>query len=105
MEIKIGVLRGYCGGYASTFLAALMWRRPLNSVTLATATHKRLKMMSDGMGTQMGLQMIDKCKTRMIRKSLYNVEKPSWGGGETRKKGKEYFSMQKNPNVVICIHE
>jgi len=53
-----------------------MWRRPLNSAALAVATHRELKGVSDGMGTQVGIQVINKCKVQMIRKSLYNVEKP-----------------------------
>ena len=53
-----------------------MWRRPLNSVTLAAATHKGLKKVPDGMRAQVGVQMINKYKARMIRKNLYNVEKP-----------------------------
>ena len=47
---------------AATFLAALMWREPLNSAILATTTHKKVKGVSDGMGTQVGIQMINKCK-------------------------------------------
>ena len=61
---------------AAAFLAALMWRRPLNSVTLAAVAHKRLKGVSDGMGAQVGVQIINKCKAQMMRNSLYNVEKP-----------------------------
>ena len=37
---------------AATFLAALMWRGPLNSVALATITHKKLKGVSDEIDTQ-----------------------------------------------------
>ena len=77
---------------ASTFLAALMWRRPLNSVALAAVTYKGLKGVSDGMGAQVGVQMINKCKTQVIRKSLYNVEKLPWRRG--RKKGED--------NIVAC---
>ena len=46
----------------TTFLAAFMWRRPLNSVVLATATHKELKEVSDETDAQVGVWMIDKCK-------------------------------------------
>ena len=60
----------------ATFLAALMWRGPMNSATLATTTHKRLKGVFDGMDTQVGIQMINKCRVKMIRKELYNVEEP-----------------------------
>ena len=39
----------------TTLLTALMWRRPLNSATLATATHKELRKVSDGTGAQVGV--------------------------------------------------
>ena len=61
---------------AATFLAAFMWRRPLNSAALATTTHRRLKGVSDGMGTQVGTQMINKCRIKMAQKRLYNVRDP-----------------------------
>ena len=46
----------------------------MNSAILTTTTHKRLKGMSDGMGTQVEIQMINKCRIKMIKKELYNVE-------------------------------
>ena len=61
-------------------LAALMWRRPLNSVTLATQTHRRPKGVSDGISTQVMTQMINKCRARMVRAELYNVRDPPWRG-------------------------
>ena len=39
---------------ATTFLTTFMWRRLLNNAALATTTHRRLKGMSDGTGTQVG---------------------------------------------------
>ena len=36
----------------ATFLAAFMWRRPLNSAGLATTTHRKPKRVSDGTSTQ-----------------------------------------------------
>ena len=36
----------------TTLLAALMRKRPLNSTTLATATHKGVIRVSDGTGAQ-----------------------------------------------------
>ena len=36
----------------ATFLAAFMWRRPLNSAVLAIATHRKLEGVSDGTDTQ-----------------------------------------------------
>ena len=57
----------------AAFLAAFMWRRPLNSTVLATATHRKLKNVSDGISTQVIAQMINKCRIKMVQKKLYNV--------------------------------
>ena len=38
----------------TTLLAALMRKKPLNSTTLATATHKEVIRVSDRTGAQMG---------------------------------------------------
>ena len=62
----------------TTFLAAFMWRRHLNSETLVTTTHKKTGEVSDGTGTQMISQTIDKCKVKMIPRELYNVKNPLW---------------------------
>jgi len=61
----------------AAFLAALMWRRLLNSAALAAATHKGLKGVSDGMGAQSRGPDDQQCKVQMTRNSLYNVEKLS----------------------------
>ena len=45
----------------------------MNSVTLATATHKELIGVSDGTGVQVGDWMINKYKAQMIGKGLYNM--------------------------------
>ena len=39
-----------------------MWRRQVNSVILASATHRKIRWMSDGTGTQVKVQMINKYK-------------------------------------------
>ena len=54
-----------------TFLAALMWRGLANSVALTTTTHRKIKEMSDGTGTQVKVQMINKCKVLMTSRGLY----------------------------------
>ena len=67
-----------------------MWRRPLNSTVLTTATHRKLKKVSDGTSTQVIAQMINKCKIKMINKckikmiqeELYNVKDLSRRGNE-----------------------
>ena len=61
----------------TTFLAAFMWRRPLNSVTLVTTTHRKAERLSDGTGTQVEAQMINKCRIKMFQRDLYNVRNPS----------------------------
>ena len=58
---------------ATTFLVAFMWRRPLNSAALATTTHRKLENVSDGTGTQVKTQMVNKCRIKMVQRELYNV--------------------------------
>ena len=60
----------------TTFLAAFMWRRHLNSEVLATTTHKKPREVSDEIGTQVISQMVDKCRVKMIQRELYNVKNP-----------------------------
>ena len=72
---------------AATFLAAFIWRRPLNSATLATATHRELESVSDGTSTQVEVQMINKWRVKMIQKRIYKVKDSSWKGD--RKKQRE----------------
>ena len=55
----------------ATFLAALTWRGLANSVTLATTTHRKMGEMSNGTGTQVKVQMINKCKVLMTSRGLY----------------------------------
>ena len=61
---------------ATTFLAAFIWRRPLNSIALATTTHRKPKRVSDGTGTQLKAQMINKCKMKIVQMEIYNVKDP-----------------------------
>ena len=58
----------------ATFLAAFILRRPVNSA--AITTHIRLKGVSDRTGTQVGTQMINKCRIEITQKELYNVRDP-----------------------------
>ena len=60
----------------ATFLVAFMWRRPLNSATLVTITHRKPKRVSNGTDTQVRVQMINKCRIKMIQRELYNVKNP-----------------------------
>ena len=60
----------------TTFLAAFMWRRHLNSDTLVTTTHKKSEEVADGTDTQVKSQMNDKCRVKMIQRELYNIKNP-----------------------------
>ena len=44
----------------TNFLVAFMWRRPMNSVALATTTHRRSERVSDGTDTQVVTQITNK---------------------------------------------
>ena len=72
----------------ANFLVAFMWRRPLNSVALATITHRRPERVSDGIDTQMVAQMTNTCRIKIVQNGLYNVRDPSWMGdwGNDRRK-------------------
>ena len=61
---------------AATFLAAFMWIRSLNSATLATTTHRKLKRVSNETGTQIRTQMTNKCRIKMVQRDIYNVRDP-----------------------------
>ena len=63
---------------AATFLATFMLRRPLNSATLATTTHRKPERVSDGTSTQVRAQIINKCRIKIAQRELYNVRGPPW---------------------------
>ena len=71
---------------AANFLAAFIWKRPLNSATLATATHRKPKKVSDGTRTQVVAQMINKCRIKIVQKELYNVRDPPWMRDQKRER-------------------
>ena len=75
-----------------------MWRRPLNSTTLATTTHRKLKRVSDGTGTQVKAQMINKCRMKIVQREIYNVKDPPWKG-DWKNKEKHYSNLN-----YLCIH-
>ena len=54
----------------TTFLAAFIWRRPVNSVGLATITHRRSERVSNRTDTQVRAQMINKCNSKMTQREL-----------------------------------
>ena len=60
----------------TTFMAAFMLRKPLNNAALATTTYRKPKRVSDGIGTQVKAQMINKCRIKMAQREIYNVRDP-----------------------------
>ena len=58
---------------AATFFVAFMWRRPLNSAALTSTAHRKSEKVSDGIGTQVRTQIINKCRIKMVQRELYNV--------------------------------
>ena len=100
-ESTKGLRKSYCRRIkciVTTFLAAFMWRRHLNSETLVTTTHKEPENVADRTDTQVKFQMNDKCRVKMIRKELYNVKNPlcrggRGGGGEIKKSRKKAYQV------------
>ena len=43
----------------------------MNSVALATTTHRKMEGVYDGTSTQVGVQIINKCKVMMASRRLY----------------------------------
>jgi len=63
-----------------------MWRRPLNSAILATATHRELERVFDGTNTQVRVQMINKWRVKIIQNMIYKVKDSSWKGDHKRER-------------------
>ena len=60
----------------TTFLAAFMGRKHLNSETLVITTYRESEGVSDGTDTQVKSQMNDRCRVKMIQRELYNIKNP-----------------------------
>ena len=76
----------------ATLLAAFIWKRRLNSVFLANATHRRSGNVADGTSTQVKVQMINRCKVKMSQKELYKLkDSPQKGGRKERRKIREHL--------------
>ena len=63
-----------------------MWRRQANSVTLASATHRKIRKMYDGISTQVKVQMVNKCKVLINLRRLYKRRRSPWRGDQRIKK-------------------
>jgi len=51
---------------AANFLAALMWRKPLNSAVLTVPTHRGPERVSNGTSTQVVAWMINKWRAKIV---------------------------------------
>ena len=60
----------------TNFLAAFMWRKPLNNAVLATPTHRGPEKVSDGTSTQVVVWMINKWRAKINQREIYNVRNP-----------------------------
>ena len=76
------------------YLAALMRKGPLNSITLVAATHRKLEKAADGTSTQVATYMINKWRAKINEKEIYNVRNPPGMGDRKIERGK---------TVVVCI--
>ena len=63
---------------AVNFLAAFIWGRPLNSAALAITTHRRPERVFNGTNTQVVVQMINKCRIKIVQNELYNIRDSPW---------------------------
>ena len=72
----------------------------MNSVTLTTTTHRKMGEISDGTGTQVKVQMINKCKVLMTSRGLYKR------GGFPMKKGtKKRRNLEQKKRVRTIAFE
>ena len=60
----------------------------MNSAALATTTHSKVKGVSDETSTQVGVQIINKCKVTMASRRLYKKESPHEKRGLGKFKGR-----------------
>ena len=82
----------------ATLLVTFMWRRRLNSITLANATHRRPGKVADGTSIQVKVQMINRCRVKMSQKGLYKLR------DSPQKKGEKEKMEEKGENIcIICI--
>ena len=63
-----------------------MKKWPLNSVTLFTATHSKLRKVSDGTGTQVATCIINKWTTKINKRRIYNGKCPPGERGDRKRR-------------------
>ena len=73
-----------------------MWRRHLNNVTFANATHRELGKVADETNTQVRVKMINRWRVKMIQKGLYKV-------GDSPRKGNRKKREKKNNTAIRSV--
>ena len=98
MEAQKYLRQSYCHRIkysVANFLAAFIWRRPLNSTVLAIPTHRGSERVFDRISTQVIAWMINKWRAKIIKRKIYNVRDP-W-----RKEG---WKIKKKNIIAIRNH-
>ena len=77
----------------------------MNSAALATTTHRKIKGVSDGTNTQVGVQIINKCKAMMASRRLYKKGSPYEEGHARKRRGtkKELENLKQEPANIYLI--
>ena len=76
------------------YLAALMRKGPLNSITLVAAIHRKLEKAANGTSTQVATCMINKWRAKINGNEVYNVRNPPGMGDQ---------KIDKENTVAVCI--
>ena len=90
---------------AADSLAALMKKWPLNSVTLFTATHSKLRKASDGTGTQVATCIINKWTAKINKRRIYNGKCPLGEKGDRKRRRKRRKAVVLLRTPESSLHE
>ena len=79
----------------------------MNSVALASSTHRKMGGMSDGTDTQVKIQMINKCRVMMTSRGLYKKVSMKKRGGEQgnleQKNSVRTIAFEQGPIYVLHV--
>ena len=67
---------------------------------MASATHRKIRWMSDGTDTQVKVQMVNKCKVLINLRRLYKRRKSPW---KKEERGREKNSIIRTREALICL--
>ena len=77
----------------------------MNSAALAITTHRKMEGVSDGTSTQVGIQIINKCKAMMASRRLYKKGSPHEEGHARKGRGieRELENLKEEPANIYLI--